>query len=247
MVTAFVPWDLTRQNIILCSIVYLKKSLRHRKEDTVEKRLEELIQLMKKTGALSDKKVEEAIRKAPRHLFVPSKYVGSAYEDIPLQSKMGQTISQPSVVARMTQWLDVKEGHNVLEIGCGSGWQSAILSNLVGKQKVYSIERISEIVEFAKNNHNKADIKNVEIIHADGTLGLEEKSPFDRIIITAACAKIPQVLLDQLSEDGLIIAPVGENTQSMTLLRKTSQGIREEKKEYGYIFVPLIDKSNFKN
>jgi len=139
-------------------------------------RNEDLIKAMKVKGSLTDSKVEEAIRKVPRHLFVPSNVIKFAYEDRPLPSQNEQTISQPSVVARMTEWLDVKKGNKVLEIGCGSGWQSAILSLLVEDGNVFSIEMSSVLAEFAKKNYAKAGIKNVEIIEGDGSLGLPEKS-----------------------------------------------------------------------
>ncbi len=199
-----------------------------------------LVESMKKHGFLTQKKVEDAIRETPRHLFVPQEFVEQAYDDIPLTTKKGQTISQPRVVARMTEWLDVKNSNKVLEVGTGSGWQSAILSKMVGNGKVYSIERFSELAEFAKKNHQRAKIKNVEVICADGSLGLPEKAPFDRIIITAACAQIPKPLLDQLAPNGLLIAPVGKGTQSMILLRKTEDGIIREKTDLEYKFVPLI-------
>ena len=111
--------------------------------------------------------------------------------------------SQPLVVARMTEWLDLKEGHNVLEIGSGSGWQSAILSHLVGDGKIYAIERHKKLANFAKKNLDKLGIKNVKIIHGDGNKGLIENAPFDRILIAAACKAVPPKLLDQLAMGGL--------------------------------------------
>jgi protein-L-isoaspartate(D-aspartate) O-methyltransferase len=244
---AFVTSTLTLSNLILNLVLILKKAFEPGYEKNVAKqRTEILMESMKKDGFLTQKRVEEAIKDIPRHLFVPKHFIEKAYEDIPLPTKSYQTISQPRVVVRMTEWLDVKEGNKVLEIGCGSGWQSAIISRLAGDGKIYSIERLDELVEFAKKNHQKAGVKNVEIILGDGTSGIPEKSPFDRIIITASCKKVPQPLLDQLSPDGLLVAPVGEPWQSLTLLRKTSDGIKEEKKEFGYIFAPLIGKFGFK-
>jgi protein-L-isoaspartate(D-aspartate) O-methyltransferase len=157
-----------------------------------------------------------------------------------------QTISQPSVVAKMTDLLDVKNDSKILEIGCGSGWQSAILSKLAIGGSVYSVEIVPEIIEFAKRNHQKAGIKNVEIIQGDGTLGLSEQSPFDRIIVTAACKTIPPPLIEQLKEGGLLVAPVGDYyLQDMVTAKKTGQGIKEIKREPGYIFAPLIGKYGF--
>lgn len=203
-------------------------------------KLESLICTMKDTGFLTDDNVESTIRNTPRHLFVPDSQRGEAYENAPVPIMNGQTISQPSVVARMTEWLDLKEGHKVLEIGSGSGWQSAILSNLVGTGKIFTIERHSKLAEFAKKNLEKLGIKNVKIIHGDGNLGLSDESPFDRILITAACKKVPERLLDQLAMDGLLLAPIGENIQSLVLLKKTSNGIVELKNQKGYVFVPFV-------
>ena len=214
-------------------------------DEAHKKRTEALINVMHVKGFLTDSKVEEAIRKAPRHLFVPSNFIEYAYENGSLPTINGQTISQPSVVAKMTEWLDVKKGNKVLEIGCGSGWQSAILSFLVEDGTVYSIEKSTHLVEFAKKNHTKAGVKNVEIIQGDGSLGLPDKSPFDRIIITAACPKVPKPLVEQLSIDGLLVAPIGENVQSMVLLKKTKDGIKELKRELGYLFLPLKGKYGF--
>lgn len=209
-----------------------------------QQKLDDLIIIMKKSGFLNDDKVENAIRKMPRDEFVPISLKENAYEDVPLQIMKNQTISQPSVVSRMTEWLDIREGQKILEVGSGSGWQTAILSYLVGQGKVYSIERHSELVDFAKKNLVRLGINNVKVILGDGNLGFPEESPFDRIIITAACKKVPEQLLEQLSDEGLLIAPVGEFQQSMTLLKKTSNGIIEIKNQPGYAFVPLLDKIN---
>jgi len=208
------------------------------------KKLEDLISIMKKSGFLNNKKVELAIRKMPRHEFVPLSHKDEAYEDKPISIMKNQTISQPSVVSRMTELLDIKEGQKILEVGSGSGWQTAILSYLVGDGKVYTIERHSELVEFAKKNLEKVGISNVKVIFGDGSLGFVEESPFDRIIITAACKKVPDTLLEQLSNEGLLIAPVGGYPQSLVLLKKTEKGIVEIQNQPGYVFVPLLGKSD---
>jgi protein-L-isoaspartate(D-aspartate) O-methyltransferase len=207
-----------------------------------QSKLDNLVNIMKNSGFLNDSKVESAIRKTPRHEFIPTSLQEKAYEDTPILIMNSQTISQPSVVSRMTEWLDVREDQKILEIGSGSGWQSAILSYLVGHGKIYSVERHSDLVNFAKKNLDKLGINNVKVILGDGSLGLPKESPFDRIIITAACRKIPQSLFEQLSINGLLVAPVGEFTQSLVLLKKTSQGIVEIKNESGYVFVPLLGK-----
>jgi len=202
--------------------------------------LDALIDIMKNTGFLTDSRVESAIRKVPRDNFVPDSLKNRAYENEPIHLMEKQTISQPSVVSRMTEWLDLKEGQKVLEIGSGSGWQSAILAKIVGNGKIFTVERHSKLASFAKKNLEKLGIKNVKIILGDGRLGLAKESPFDRIMITAACREVPQALLDQLSLGGLLIAPVGENIQSLILLRKTPEGIVEIKSQKGYVFVPLV-------
>ena len=210
--------------------------------ENYQQKLDNLITVMKKSGFLNDKKVELAIRNTPRHEFVPPSLIEKAYDDSPIQIMKNQTVSQPSVVSRMTEWLDVQEGQKILEIGSGSGWQTAILAYLVGSGNVYSIERHSELAEFAKNNLDKLGIHNVNVISGDGSFGFPEESPFDRIIITAACKKVPDSLLEQLLIDGLLIAPVGEYPQSLVLLTKTSKGIVEIKNQSGYVFVPFLDK-----
>ena len=210
--------------------------------ENYQQKVDNLIIIMKKSGFLNDKKVELAIRKTPRHGFVPFSHKEEAYDDSPVPIMKNQTISQPSVVSRMTEWLDIKEGQKILEIGSGSGWQTAILSYLVGHGKVYSMERHLELAEFAKKNLDRLGISNVKVILKDGSSGFPEEAPFDRIIITAACKKIPESLLEQLSMNGLLIAPVGEYPQSLLLLKKTQQGIVEIKNQPGYVFVPLLGK-----
>lgn len=204
--------------------------------------INDLIIYLKNSKLLTDKHVESALRNIPRREFVLESELDHAYDNEPLPISKNQTISQPGVVTRMTEWLDVKNGQNVLEIGTGSGWQSAILSYLVGTGTVYSIERHPELVKFAQENLKKLNIDNVYVILGDGTLGYPQASPYDRIIITAACTEIPFPLLDQLNENGLIIAPVGDTSQSLVLLQKTSKGIVEIKNQSNYVFVPLIGK-----
>ena len=218
-------------------MTFLKKKI---SKNNYQSKLDSLIEIMKNTGFLTDLKVESAMKTIPRHKFVPKSLENRAYENGPLPIMKGQTISQPSVVARMTEWLDVREGQKILEIGSGSGWQSAIIAKLVGNGKIYTVERHKKLANFAKENLEKSGIKNVKIIHGDGRLGFSEESPFDRIIITAACTEVPKELLDQLAMEGLLIAPVGENIQSLLLLKKTSKETIEIKNQKGYVFVPLV-------
>lgn len=204
--------------------------------------LNDLISYLKNSKFLNDVNVEYAFRNIPRHVFVTDSKLDCAYYNEPLPIMKNQTISQPGVVARMTEWLDVKNGQNILEIGTGSGWQTAILSYLVGKGTVYSTEIHPELVKFAQENIEKLDIENIHIILADGSLGYPKAAPYDRIIITAACTKFPFPLLEQLKDGGLILAPVGDVSQSLILAKKTSNGIIEIKNQSNYIFVPLLGK-----
>jgi len=204
--------------------------------------LDNLINYLKDSEFLTNDNVESAFRDIPRHEFVPTSQLDRAYYNEPLSIMKDQTISQPGVVARMTEWLDVKDGQKILEIGTGSAWQTAILSYLVGTGTVYSIERHSELVKFARNNLEKFGLNNTQVILGDGTLGYQKESPYDKIIITAACTEIPLPLLEQLGENGLILAPVGDSSQSLVLLKKTSEGIVEIKNQPNYIFVPLLGK-----
>ncbi len=204
--------------------------------------LNDLINYLKNSRFLNNKKVEDAFRNIPRHEFVPLSELDYAYNNEPLQIMKNQTISQPGVVSRMTEWLDVRKGQKILEIGTGSGWQTAILSYLVGGGTVYSVERHTQLVKFAQENLKKLDIDNVHVILGDGSIGYAKESPYDRIIITAACTKIPLPLIEQLKEGGLIIAPIGDSSQSLVLLQKTINGIVEIKNESHYVFVPLRGK-----
>jgi protein-L-isoaspartate(D-aspartate) O-methyltransferase len=199
-----------------------------------------LIEHIKSIGYLKSKQVEDALRKIPRHSFVPESIRHLAYRDTPLFIGYNQTISQPSTVVAMTEALDVKKDQKILEIGTGSGWQSAILSRLVGEKGfVYTIEVIDELAEFARDNLQKMRIRNVEVFLRDGSLGLEEKAPFDRIIVTAACPDIPKPLLEQLKVDGIMVIPVGDvYLQEMMIVKKLKKGV--EKKSIGnFMFVPL--------
>jgi protein-L-isoaspartate(D-aspartate) O-methyltransferase len=204
--------------------------------------LNDLISYLKNSRYLTEDNVESAFRNIPRHEFVPESELDYAYYNEPLPIMKNQTISQPGVVSRMTEWLDVKRGQNILEIGTGSGWQSGILSYLVGDGIVFSIELHPELVKFAQGNLKKLKIKNVHVILGDGSIGYAKESPYDRIIITAACTEIPLPLLEQLKENGLLLAPVGDASQSLILLKKTSKGIVEIKNQSNYVFVPLLGK-----
>ncbi|MFH1473374.1 MAG: protein-L-isoaspartate(D-aspartate) O-methyltransferase [Candidatus Aenigmatarchaeota archaeon] len=212
-----------------------------------EEENENLIEYIKSLGYLKTKKIEEALNKLPRHMFVPEIIGSLAYRDTPLYIGYRQTISQPSVVVIMTEALEVEEGQKILEIGTGSGWQAAILSYLVGDEGfVYSMEIVKELAKLAKENIKKFEIENIKIFVKDGSNGLEEKAPFDRIVVTAGAPSIPNPLVKQLKTGGIMVIPVGNlYLQKMYVVKKTNKGI--EKKPIGnFDFVPLVGKHGFK-
>ncbi|HDD05044.1 MAG TPA: protein-L-isoaspartate(D-aspartate) O-methyltransferase [Candidatus Aenigmarchaeota archaeon] len=199
--------------------------------------MDRLTEYLVKKGVLRDKRVIKAFAENPRYKFVPEEYREYWYVDEPLPTFEGQTISQPSTVAFMTQALEVEEGMKVLEVGAGSGWQAAILSSLVGKRgKVYTIERIPKLYEFAKRNLK--DKENVKVVLGDGSKGLPEEAPFDRIIVTAAAREVPKALVEQLDEEGILLVPVGVGIQKMMKVWK--KGKREYLGEF--VFVPLVEE-----
>ncbi len=187
---------------------------------------------------IKDKNVINAMLKIPRHLFVGEDMYDRAYDDVALPIGGGQTISQPYMVAVMTELLKLSGVEKVLEIGTGSGYQAAILGELA--KEVYTIERVAELAENAKNRIKSLGYNNIHIKAANGTLGWEEKSPFDGVIITAAAPDIPSILIEQLSYKGVIVAPVGDrHSQQLLRLRKDGEKITEDY-SVPCIFVPLI-------
>ncbi|MFQ6009892.1 MAG: protein-L-isoaspartate(D-aspartate) O-methyltransferase [Candidatus Aenigmatarchaeota archaeon] len=205
---------------------------------------EDLFMQMKALGTLRSKEIEKAMADVPRHLFVPKSLERYAYKDTPLSIGHDQTISQPSTVALMTWMLDVEPRNKVLEIGSGSGWQAAIISKLGAK--VWTIERLKELADFARKNLKKNKIKNVEVIHGDGSQGLKKNAPYDRIIVTCACPEMIEPLVEQLKEGGKMVIPVGDRYMQHMLVVTKKKG-KIKKKDMGrFMFVPLIGKYGFK-
>lgn len=186
---------------------------------------------------VSDKAVLEAMLKVRRHLFVPPEYKANAYEDGPLPIGHGQTISQPYVVAAMTEALDVKPGMKVLEIGTGSGYQAAILAEM-GAQ-VYSIEIVCALADKARVLLESLGYDNVHVYCGDGYEGIPGEAPFDRIMITAAPPEVPKKPLEQLKVGGLMVLPVGDYFQELVVIRKTTHGI-ERRTLFPVRFVPMV-------
>jgi len=209
--------------------------------------MEQLIDYWKKSGTITDERLLKAFKEVPRKVFIKEIHKEEAYGDYPLPIGNGQTISQPTTVMLMTQALELQEGQKVLEVGAGSGWQAALIANIVGKKgKVITTEIIRELAEFAKNNMEKAKIKNVEVLNIDGSQGYKKQAPYDRIIITAACPQIPPPIIEQLKTGGILVAPVGSLAygQDMIKLTKTSSGVTT--KSLGrFVFVPLKGKYGY--
>jgi len=204
-----------------------------------------LIERLKRYGYIRSKEVENAMMSIRREDFVPPSVRRYAYDDTPLEIGFGQTISAPHMVAMMCEELELKKGLKILEIGAGSGYHSAVISRIIGEEgRIHSIERIPELAEFARRNLEKAGIKNVEVIEGDGSLGLPEFAPYDRILVTCSAPDIPEHLIEQLKEGGIILIPVGKAFS--VLIKGIKKGKRLEKKEIcGCAFVPLIGKYGF--
>lgn len=195
----------------------------------------ELVDFLVGKGFLKSAKIIDTFTKTDRKKFVKKEYIENAYDDIPLPIAPGATISQPSTVAAMTEALDVESGMKVLEIGTGSGYQSALLAELVGgKGKVITIEINKEVYEFGKSNLKNYHI--IEAILSDGSLGYEKEAPYDRIIVTAAASTLPEELIKQLKVSGIMIIPIGREMFKIIKISETE--IRKEFLGY-YAFVPL--------
>jgi protein-L-isoaspartate(D-aspartate) O-methyltransferase len=191
---------------------------------------------------IRDKRVLEAMASVPRHLFVPPAVRGSAYEDYPLPIAEGQTISQPYIVALMTQCAELKGNETVLEVGTGSGYQAAVLSRLAGG--VFSVEINGALAAQAADLLRRLGCRNVEVRKGDGFFGWPERSPFDAIIVTCAAAKIPEPLFEQLAEGGRMVIPIGEPdaVQILTRVRKI-KGQRAVEEILDVRFVPMTGEN----
>lgn len=203
---------------------------------TSQRTRERLIKRLQEQG-ITDPNVIEVMRNTPRHIFVDEALSHRAYEDVALPIGYNQTISQPYIVALMTQLL-LEDGpkERVLEIGTGSGYQTAVLAQLVGS--VFSVERIKILQEKARTRMQKLKLRNVSFRYCDGGMGWPDKAPFDAILSAAAPAEVPHELLEQLAIGGTLVMPVGEQQQKLVVIKRTEDGYEEQKVE-DVCFVPL--------
>lgn len=196
-----------------------------------------------KARGITNPKVLGAFLEVPRHKFVEEYLKYKAYDDYPLTIGFGQTISQPYMVALMTEALDPQPEDKILEIGTGSGYQAAILSRIT--RIVHTIERISALASRARKTHDELGYFNIHIRIGDGTVGFAKEAPFDGIVVTAGAPHVPEALIDQLGEGGKLIIPVGDQAlQDLKRFTKTSEGIKEESLG-GCRFVKLIGKNGW--
>lgn len=194
---------------------------------------------------IKDPRVLDALRRVPRHLFMPEPMRSSAYDDAALPIGEGQTISQPYMVAIMTELLELKGEETVLEIGTGSGYQAAVLAELA--KEVYTIERLPDLAAQAAKRLADLGYATVTVVTGDGTKGLEEQASFDRILITAATPEIPGSIVQQLKEGGIIVAPVGERFSQVLIKGRKRKGVLAEESGTPCVFVPLIGEHGWKS
>ena len=203
----------------------------------VQKKLRLLMELRR--AGIGDARVLGAIEKTPREKFVPPAFEDQAYENLALPIGQGQTVSQPYVVALMTDKLELGERHNALEIGTGSGYQAAVLARLC--RRVFSIERHRELLRGAERRFGELHLRNIVCRCGDGTKGWPEQAPYDRVIVTAAAGQVPPTLIDRLAPGGILVAPVGEDhrDQQLIRIRRHDHGFSTE--NLGLVrFVPLV-------
>lgn len=203
---------------------------------------EVLIERLKRYGYIKSKRVEQAFMSTPRELFVPEHLRDCAYADTPLEIGNGQTISAPHMIAIMCEALDLKQRQKVLEVGAGSGYHAAVVAKIIGEEgHVYTVERIPDLAEKAKTNLKKAGVENVTVVVGDGSIGLPEHAPYDRIYVTCAAPSIPPPLEEQLKENGIILIPVGGTFCKLVKGVKVKGKLKTEELS-GCAFVPLIGK-----
>lgn len=211
-------------------------------DDTIRARRRMVEEQILRRG-IHNPRVLEAFYAVPRHLFIPEAERNWAYVDGPLPLGFGQTISQPYIVSVMTDVLRLRGDEKVLEIGTGSGYQAAILSRLAFQ--VFTIERIGELAQRARESLHRIGVNNVMVIHGNGTLGLPKEAPFDAIVVTAAAPDIPDQLMEQLADSGRLVLPIGDR-DIQTLIKITKSGGTTHRESLGMcVFVPLIGREGW--
>ncbi len=205
-------------------------------------RKEDLLESMR--GRIKES-VLKALEKVPRELFVPDDLQSRAYDDIPLPIGFGQTISAPHMVAIMCDILDLKKGMSVLDVGGGSGYHAAVMGELIGPEgRVYSMERVPELAARSRESLRRAGIENVTVVEGDGSLGLRDHAPYDRINVAATAPSAPEPLKQQLKPGGKMVVPVGLGFQELILVTRKNGFVTEEL--MGVAFVPLIGEHGFR-
>ncbi len=211
----------------------------------LEERRRELIENLKKEGILRKKEVVDAMSRVPREEFVLPFYRKEAYADYPLPAEGGQTISAPHMVAMMTELLDLKRGHRVLDVGTGTGYHAAVMAEIVGPEgEIYGVEMVRALAERAVETIRRTGYDNIRIYVGDGSVGMPDKAPFDRILVACAAPDIPEPLIKQLKDGGKMVIPVGNMTQRLMLVEKSGNKIKTS--FHGYcIFVPMKGRYGF--
>lgn len=208
--------------------------------DPYARKRRRLVETVRGQG-VTDPRVLQAVADVPRHRFVPDAVLRRAYEDTALPIGFGQTISQPSIQALYLQVLGIGAGDRVLEVGTGSGYQTALLAAL--SANVYSVERIPQLAVRARQALDELGHRNVALLTGDGTVGWSRYAPYDAILVAAAAPDVPQALVEQLAPGGRLLIPLGDrDTQKLTLVRRTEAGGTEREHVVGCVFVPLIGR-----
>ena len=214
-------------------------------KDEYEIPRERMLALLREHYKIADEKVLQAMREVPREMFVPDALKAQAYKDNALPIAANQTISQPFIVARMTELLEPNKQSKILEIGAGSGYQTAVLSKLAGR--IFAVERVPQLAAEAQERLQRLGVQNVTLRCADGTLGWKSEAPFDGILVAAGSPVLPEPLLNQLKIGGRLVIPIGEDQKSQRLIRvaRTERGFQTE--DFGACaFVPLIGEHGWK-
>jgi protein-L-isoaspartate(D-aspartate) O-methyltransferase len=225
--------------LLLLSVMGFREAAAAADPDFFAAKRQAMVARQLKARDITDLRVLAAMGKVPRERFVPEDLRSMAYEDHPLPIGLGQTISQPYIVALMTQWAGVKPGDKVLEVGTGSGYQAAVLAELT--DRIFGIELLPELAEAARNRLRELGYERVQVRTGDGYQGWPEEAPFDAILVTATAPEVPKALKEQLKEGGRLVIPVGppESVQELYLFRKVKGDLKEEQR-VPVRFVPLV-------